>query len=285
MKGRKILWSFLAVLSAIGAVSGAVDAVSDEFADAALKRALVTFAVSRTLNGVISVAQGTEVAVEPGGVGVVMGVGQILDPINDLVERFSGVMLVAASSIGLQILLLNMSASWAVTAAIVVASAGALAALWVPDIARSRYGPLLLRIFLVTFFLRFAVPLLTIGTNVIFDVFLEPQQTAATEALRATQTQIEEIEQPSREPPAEDQSWMDRIGQAIDDSLQSVNVTERLERLKQSASEASEHIVSLIAIFVLETILLPLALLWMLVELLKGIASRSLQFRPGSAEH
>jgi hypothetical protein len=71
------------------------------------------FAVARTLNGVISAAQGTEVALEPGGVGVVLSVGEILDPINDLIERFSAVMLIAASSLGLQALLLNiLQGSW-----------------------------------------------------------------------------------------------------------------------------------------------------------------------------
>lgn len=44
---------------------------------------------------------------------------------------------------------------------------------------------------------------------------------------------------------------MDRIGSAIDESLQAMNVTDRLDRLKQTTSEASEHIVVLIAVFVL----------------------------------
>lgn len=281
MNRRRILWSLLAVVAGIAALTGAVDKVSQTFAEEALKRALVTFAVSRTLNGVISVAQGTEVAVEPGGVGVTMSVGQILDPVNDLVERFSGVMLIAASSIGLQILLLNIAGSWAVTALIVVASVGALAALWIRGLARSRYGPLLLRVFLVMFFIRFAVPLLTIGTNTVFDLFLAPQQAAATEALRTTQSKLEELEQTARETDPEDQSWIDRIGSAIDESLQAMNVTDRLDRLKQTASNASEHIVVLIAIFVLETILLPLGLLWLLIELLKTVAGRVMALKPG----
>ena len=44
----------------------------DAQVDAGLKRALATYAAARALNAVISVAQGTEVALEPGGVGVVL---------------------------------------------------------------------------------------------------------------------------------------------------------------------------------------------------------------------
>ena len=283
MKLRKILWTLLAVTSAAAALSGAVDSVSEEFADSALKRALVTFAVARTLNGVISVAQGTEIAVEPAGVGVIFGVGQILDPINDLIERFSSVMLVAASSIGLQILLLNISASWGPSALLVASAVGAMVALWSPPVARGRWGPLLLRVFLVMFFLRFAVPLLVIGSNVVFDAFLSGEQAAATQALEATQSQIEQLEEEARVEPAGEQSWMDRLNSMLDESLQSIRISDRLERLQTAASQTSESIVTLIAIFVLETILLPLAFLWLLVEALKTIAVRTMQFRPGNA--
>jgi hypothetical protein len=282
MQARKILWTLLAVISAAAALSGAVDSMSDEFADRALKRALVTFAVARTLNGVISVAQGTEVAIEPAGVGVILGVGQILDPINDLIERFSGVMLVAASSIGLQILLLNISSAWGLTALLVAAGMGAIVALWSQSVARSRWGPLVLRLFLITFFLRFAVPLLVIGSNLVFDVFLAGEQAAATQALEATQAEIQELEEEARVEPSEDQGWRDRLSSMIDESLQSMNVSDRMDRLKDAASDASGNIVTLIAIFVLETVLLPLAFLWLLVETLKSVATRTMQIRPGN---
>ncbi|MEM7279482.1 MAG: hypothetical protein AAF385_15320, partial [Pseudomonadota bacterium] len=114
MRKTKIYWTLLAVLAIAAAFSGYVDQGGEHFADKAFKRAFVTFAVARGLNGVISVAQGTEVAVEPGGVGVNFGVGQILDPVNDLVERFYTVMLVATSSLGLQKFLLTMGSWWGV---------------------------------------------------------------------------------------------------------------------------------------------------------------------------
>jgi hypothetical protein len=282
MTARKIFWTLLAVISAAAALTGVVDTTSGELADKALKRALVTFAVARTLNGVISVAQGTEVAVEPAGIGVILGVGQILDPINDLIERFSSVMLVAASSIGLQLLLLNISAAWGLTVLLVAASVGAVVALWSPGVARSRWGPMLLRAFLVMFFLRFAVPLLVIGSNFVFDTFLAGEQAEATQALEATRSEIEELEEEARVEPPEDQGWRDRLSSMLDESLQSMNVSERMERLQGAASNASEHIVTLIAIFVLETVLLPLVFLWLLVEALKSIAIRTMQYRPGN---
>ena len=70
-----------------------LDIVATQQVDAGLKRALVSFATARTLNAVISVAQGTEVAIQPLGFGVNLAPGQVLDPINDLVEQFSHLIL------------------------------------------------------------------------------------------------------------------------------------------------------------------------------------------------
>jgi hypothetical protein len=276
-KRRNIAWTLAAVAAAILAISGVADSVSDDYSDEAFKRGLLPFAIARALNGVISVAQGTEVAVEPGGVGVNFTVGQILDPINDLIEQFSSVMLVATSSLGLQNILLNMTGWWGVTAALGAAVLFLVVAIWWPGGVQAGVKTLALRVFLVMAFLRFALPVLIIGTHIVFSAFLEEEHDAATAVLEATSSQIEEL---SQEPtaavaPGEESSFFDRIGEAIGSSMESLDVSGRIERLKESASSASEQIVNLIVIFVLQTIILPLAFLWLFVEGLKGIAGRA----------
>lgn len=275
MLKKRILWTVLIVLAVAGALTGHIDRASEAQAENALKNALVTFAVARTLNGVISAAQGTEVALEPGGVGVVLSVGEVLDPINDLIERFSAVMLVAASSLGLQALLLNITGWWGVSAFLVAAAAAFLVTIWAPESPAADYAVPALRILLIGLFVRFAVPLLIVGTTLISDAFLIPEQQAATAVLETTTADIEELNEEPQAASTTDQSLMDRLGEMIDSSLESMQVRERLGQLKESASRASEHIVSLIAIFVLQTIILPLVFLWLFVEGLKGIASRS----------
>jgi hypothetical protein len=275
---RKIVWSVVAVVVAAIALTGLADDASDAYADEAFKRALVTFAVARTLNGVISVAQGTEVAVEPGGVGVNFTVGQILDPINDLIEQFSSVMLVAASSLGLQQILLTMTGWWGMTALLVLAAAFLATANWWPGGVRKATESLALRIFLLTAFLRFALPALVVGTHIVFAAFLESEHDAATAVLEATSSQIEELnkEETPAAAGARDGSVMDRLGDMFDSSMQQLDVSGRIDRLRTSASSASEQIVNLIVIFVLQTIILPLVFLWLLVEGLKGLAGRAL---------
>ncbi|MDX1482681.1 MAG: hypothetical protein R3315_13440 [Woeseiaceae bacterium] len=265
----------LLILLTLGlAVSGVVDDASQEVAERSFTRALVTFAAARTLNSVISAAQGTEVALEPGGVGVILSVGEALDPINDLVERFSSVMLVAASSLGLQNILLGISRWWGMNLALGVIALAALVCLWSRPLANSRAAAIASSMFFALLFVRFVIPLLILGTSLVTDVFLEENLDRSTAALEAARDEIEEINETDVAERPVDESLLDRLGSMIGESLQSINASQRLEQLKDTASNAAEHIINLIVLFVLQTILLPLALFWVLLEITKGWIGR-----------
>jgi hypothetical protein len=272
-KARKSAWTLLAIIMAVAAVRGDVDTAARGYAQDALARALVTFAVARTLNGLISTAQGTELSLEPGGIGVNFSIGEILDPINDLIERFSSVMLVASSSLGLQNLFLAISAWWGIDLLLVVTAAVTLAALWVPA-ATSVLGSYAVRWLVLAAMLRFAVPAFAIFSNVVFETFLAEDQQAAVQALETTGNEIETFNEEVAPPATEDPTFVEQLGSLIGDSLRSLNARERLENLRTSASQATEHIVNLIVIFVFQTIVLPLAFLWMAAEILKAVIAR-----------
>jgi len=288
MDSRKLLRTALVVVIAGAAISGTTDNISQQYAEQALTRALATFTVARTLNGVISVAQGTEVAVEPGGVGVILTPGQVLDPVNDLIERFSSVMLVAASSLGLQLVLLKITSSWVVTALLIGVLAVWLASVWLQQLQGNKYIAPTLRLTMMLVFVRFAIPVVIICTNFLFSTFLLTDQESATAALEGTSAKIEEInvqfedetdseetsetvDMPSRMKRAT-QEWLSGVG----DWFGSISVSARMEQLKASASEVTSHIVHLIVIFVLQTILFPLGFLYIFVEVLKAAATRSI---------
>src|SRR5512139_3807710 len=129
MKGRWRQWLVVGLVVTLLAFAyeGTADDYGHHYTQQTLKRALVTFAIARGLNAVISVAQGTEVSIEPAGVGVNFTPGQILDPLNDLIESFSWVMLLAATSLGIQELLLTILSAKTFTWMLIIV---ALAAGW-----------------------------------------------------------------------------------------------------------------------------------------------------------
>ncbi len=279
MLRHRLVWTLLTISAIAIAVSGIVDRRAEQLAEDAFKRALVTFAVARTLNGVISLAQGTELALEPAGVGVNIGVGEILDPVNDLVEQFSGVMLVATSSLGLQNVLLRMTRWWVFTALLAAAGIAALLVLWWPAPIDKGWVLLGTRVLLLTLLLRFVVPALIIGTNLVATQFLASEQRVATAALEATRDDIEQLNEDPAPPSPAERSMLERFGDSVRQNLKSLDVEGRLERLRESTANASEHIINLIVLFVLQTILMPLAFVWLIVELFKGAVTRTASLR------
>lgn len=281
MVKQKVLWTIIALLAAGIAFSGIVDDSAETYAADAFKRALVTFAVARTLNGVISLAQGTELALEPGGVGVNLGIGEILDPVNDLVEQFSTVMLVATSSLGLQNILLRISSWWGISAALAAAGLLAVIVIWWPRATTSRWVTIATRILLMMLVARFIVPALIIGTNVVSNQFLEPEQAAATSALETTSSEIERLNEQVEVSIDPDQSMMDRLSASVRNALKSMDVEARLAKLKSTTANATEHVINLIVLFVLQTIILPIIFVWLIIELFKGLIVRTATLHRG----
>ena len=274
MNAKKLLNSVLVILVVALGLSGIADDRSQDIAEQSLTRALVTFAAARTLNSVISAAQGTELALEPGGVGLVLSVGEALDPINDLIERFSGVMLVAASSIGLQNILLGITRWWGMNAVLAAIALITLVSIWTPRLAGTRVETIATRMLFMAVFVRFAMPVLIITTNLVSAAFLDNELAEATSSLEATSTEIEALGDVQPEVPGTEDSLMDRLGAMLDNSLESLNASERLERLREAASNVAEDVINLIVIFVLQTILLPLGIFWLLLEVVKGFIGR-----------
>lgn len=77
-----------------------------------LSKAMVAFGLAKGLNAVISLLQGTELSLTPVGIGINLSIGEVLDPFNDMVERFLWVMLLYSVSLGIQKIVLMISAKF-----------------------------------------------------------------------------------------------------------------------------------------------------------------------------
>lgn len=230
--------------------------------DSGWKRALATFAVARTLNALLSVAQGTELTVQPAGVGVTLAPGQVLDPINDLIEQFSTLMLLASAAYAAQRVLIGMGAWWPLG---LLLSAVALAWAWGQWHGRPR--PWLARLLLGLLVVRFMVPAVVLGSEALFQRFLQPDYAAAQQSLERSSVEIAAPAAAASAAPAAAPGVAERLrrwwGETADPA-------QRLEELKTRANEAVEHVVRLIVVFTLQTLVLPLLLGWVLWRLLRA---------------
>ena len=251
-------------------LSGLLDRRADAPLAASFERALITFAVVRGINAIVSVVQGTEVAIEPAGVGVTLTPGEVFDPINDLIEQFSWVVLAASASLGAQRILLGISGGMLAQAAVALAVLGLLWMLWNP--AALAQGPrrLVVRLALILLLLRFLVPAVVILNEAVYDAFLSPQYETAYASLEQTEREVQALQAAESEALAGGAgaagSMLDAIARWYDRTTQRFNVSARLAAYEVRLSSASERIVDLIVVFILQTLVFPLLFLWLAIK-------------------
>lgn len=278
---RKIAITCLLIAGVLISYAGWLDDIAEEYTEQGIQRTLITYAVSRSLNGVISVAQGTEIAVSPAGVGLTFAPGQILDPVNDLIERFSWVVMVSGASLGIQRLFLEMTSSSMVNALMALLVIVFLSAYWFAkqtSADRPVWQNLLSKSIILIIFIRFSVPLIAVLNEGLYLAYLQPRYDEAQSQLENASEQINTINSSSREKAEQqtDDGLLSQVEQWLEQTKQSLDVEAQMNSLKQAAADVSQQVINMIVVFVVQTIIFPLIFLWLFIRAAKLLMARIL---------
>ena len=220
--------------------------------DSGLKRALVTYSTARLLHGAVSVLQGTQVNASPAGVGATLTPGQVLVPAAEMLKQFSDLMLLVCVSFGIQKLMITMGGFQALSITLSVTAIGwTLHGLW-----QKRPPAWLTKMFIVLLMVRFAIPLTVLGTDVLFQTFMAHEYTSSQAAISSVTT----AQNPPASPAAVTPGFLGKIKSWMDQPI--TNAIGHYEEIKSAVERAAAHMVTLIGIFVLQTLVIPLLLLW-----------------------
>lgn len=294
----------------------AIDHIADADIDAGFNRALVSFGIAKGLNMVISLLQSAQISTQPLGIaGFAISPGELLDPINDLVEQFSNFMLLATVAFGIQKILIAIGGHVLVKTLL---SALGVTAAWF--IFKDRPVPLWLKNALIMIILvRLAVPTATVMSNMAYEVFLAPQYQESTTALKDSSLQLESLKSANQElvgtnsqepvgttdqdpvaatsqepiaatapqevaPPAK-KSWWSRAKTLVSnvtppspsDFMQGVK--EKFNgwsvRITQIGEDVTKNVVSQIVVFLLQTLIFPIGLIWAIYKIGISLMYRS----------
>ena len=263
-------WLTLVIIGLIAAASWLpqIDNSATQSIDQGFQRALISFASARALNAAISVAQGTEASVEPAGVGFTFTPGEVLDPVNDLVEQFSNLMLLASLSFGVQKILISMGGYWLVSVLLTL-----FAAIWISRrITQKQSSPWVSRLLILLIVVRFAIPAITFGSDLLFEKFMLEEYETSQHFIDSSSNEMQEHNNATAAAglPTEDLGVIDRIRSWS----QNISFESPVDKLQETADMAIEHIVTLMVIFIMQTLILPLLILWLFYNLAKRLLSR-----------
>jgi hypothetical protein len=261
---NKLLILILSFAIIFFAFSYTLDIKGKELIDKSFSQSVVVFGSAKALNAVISLAQGTELDLPF----FTVAIGEVLDPINDLIEQFSLVMLASMVSLGIQKIMMNF-----VTADIynyILLFSVIILNLWMffRFTKDDRFRTLFFKITVILIFLRFAVPLIGLANDFVYNNFVKQEYNIQelNQDIVKVKDDVNEVTKNTIEN-KNDSSFFTKITEKFDSSY----YDKKIEEYKKAVDNSSDYIVALIIAFVFQTILLPLIFLFILYHFVRGI--------------
>ncbi|RXJ75845.1 hypothetical protein CRV03_11545 [Arcobacter sp. F155] len=261
---NKLLLSIFTISAVFIAITFAVDTTAKNLVDDSFSQAIIVFGSAKALNAVISLAQGTELSLPF----FVVAIGEVLDPVNDLVEQFSLVMLASMTSLGIQKIFLNFVTNeiynYLLLVLVIVLN------IWLYKRFRNdnKLRDIFFKVVFVLLFLRFAIPMISYVNDISYNYFVKEEYNIErlNENIVKVKEDVSKVNQETLQAKKES-SIFDKIVEKFDSEYYSKKVQEYTDAVDNS----SEYIIDLIIVFIFQTIFLPILFLFILYWFIKSI--------------
>jgi hypothetical protein len=261
------------------------DATADSYFRDAITKAGIAYATCRVLNASVSIVKESSLHLEPAGVGVSLAVGQALDPIDDMTERLSDVLVTAITSLGVQKLSYEMGVSL-VPPMLSVCLITLCLLMWVENERVASLQKLASRILFFLLIARFCLPLSSMANRFVHEHFFADRISDANTALAIGSVELEKLKDFSL-------PEINGILGTIENSASFLNrkSTEFKQVLVDTVSNMGDIIESLltltflyVGIFVIQVIVFPLLSFWFLFKISSLLFPTSVPVTPPGAQ-
>lgn len=244
-----------------------IDDPTDAYFSDSIIEAGAAYTSCRILNASVSVVKESSLQLEPAGVGVSLAVGQVLDPIDDMTERLSGILVTAITSLGVQKLLYEIGISLVlpmVSALLLLLSA----VIWFDHHRMQSLAQFILRLSLLFLIARVCLPFSALANSYIHEHFFAEKLETALSELSVGSAELEKLGDVSL-------PEVDGVLGTIENSslLLKQKATDFKVALVSTANNMSTIIEALlelaylyIGMFVFQILFLPLLAFWILVK-------------------
>lgn len=233
-------------------------------------QATATAGTAALMNAGLSVIEDSEFDITPLGVGVSLAVGDAVRPVNDVVSKILSVALVGAVSLWIQQTLITLGVQvgfkWFLTISLVFT---ALAVLWDSRLVRR----LAWGFFVLAVVARFLIPGAVLLTGKVGDQFTKTAYTQAQakfEQLASEATKTKDLVIDAIPNPKDIAVAINPFSAKVEQpSFKEVRdqVSHLLADIAAMADDINNLVVTYLIVFVVQTILMPVLILWALIKL------------------
>ena len=249
------LWllSICTLMLLILAWTNVVDTAAIEYVDNSLIDAGLILATARGINALISVLQGTEID----AFFVTVTIGELLDPINDLIERFSAIML---GALGVLIVLKLMLEIVGHDAFNILLSGVAVVAIGALALNKRDLYQICAKLLFITIILRFGLSFVAFATEIVDETFLIDQGKAQHQTMKSYRDNLEELERTAGANPRFEkqiETLNDEIYVLNESMLERKKSVDDLKKELQGEETELKMLCSPVPILVCNTVVLP----------------------------
>ncbi|BBO67427.1 hypothetical protein DSCA_13570 [Desulfosarcina alkanivorans] len=277
-KKQKLIKSSIGVLISIllfftsGLTLPVIDATTDDYFHESITKVGVAYATVRVLNASVSIVKESSLQLEPAGVGVSLAVGQALDPIDDMTERLSGVLVTAITSLGVQKLAYEISVSLAPPVLSVCLLALSVL-IWFDNGKLASLQNLTMRILFLILIVRFCLPLSSVANGFVHQHYFVDQISAANNELAVGSVELDKLKDFSL-------PEIDGVIGTIENSAsflnrKSIALKNALVDTVSNMGATIENLLTLtflyVGFFLIQIVILPLLSFWLLVKTVNAL--------------
>lgn len=186
---KKIYIILLIVILTVGSWLTGLNEYSYEYIKESLSEAGIAYASARGINALVSMLQSTEIGISFGVSGT-LSIGEILDPLNDLIERFSDVISLVIGSLMLQRIILAIVSRTFFTIALTILGVFSTISILLNAKSLSKYS---FKLFITFATLRYSIIIILILNSLFSAAFLSDQIESGNTRLYNNEQELSEM--------------------------------------------------------------------------------------------
>ncbi|MCW8893223.1 MAG: hypothetical protein OQL18_07885, partial [Deltaproteobacteria bacterium] len=144
-----------------------------------------------------------------------------------------------------------------------------LAGLWLGRWFRADLTSLGKRLLFLAIVIRFAVPLTAALNQKSYDYFLADRYAVASSSIAETNAELQQVE--TIPDTSDDESWWQQLSSKLKQAEQAIDFKRVQSWLKQRSTQMISSFLDLLVVFLLNTVILPIAFLWGIFRLFKAL--------------
>ncbi len=285
-KSLALLIGALGLLMLPGLKLPYLDANTDTYFTESMTKAGVAYGVCRMVNASVSVVKESQIQIEPAGLGVSLAAGQILDPLDDMTERASDILVTSIVSLGIQKIAYEICVAYA-PPVIGMALLALLATSLVQGDRATALRAIVLKSILLMAVARLCLPGSSIINSFLHENYFAPQITEASDQLKMSSPEMERLK--DMQMPA-----IDGVVGTVKNGFafvgkKSSDLKEALEAMLRNMGTMVSNLLKLsylyVAIFAVQVVLLPIGVFWLLTQLANALFGTKLPYILKDSDH